>query len=354
MRGLRNSRAPISGFDSPSRASCAICRSCGGQVFARLERPLAHLLAGRQAARCARARRTPPSRSTRTARARCGAARARPRGDSRDATTRRRAGARGRARDGAGYGPAARSPLDTSARRLRRRSTTLASAPGSRAPSRWPQTLVTSASHSSASTASSVRPTWSAASISSGSAHAEMNSSGASSAARWAHASASLVAAKSVVQDRSHPLGPLHADPLAPGASVMDHRVDQRRGLAFASPQCGEQQRRRSGADASPVASVTASASAISAAAAAKSPRHAARFAHASDRSAAERAAPASRATCTCRRSDRMPAVLVPEHVRRDRRPSIPSGSPLLPARSSDGNALAARLSTVAPPRGLR
>ena len=29
MRGLRNSRAPISGFDSPSRASRAICRSCG-------------------------------------------------------------------------------------------------------------------------------------------------------------------------------------------------------------------------------------------------------------------------------------------------------------------------------------
>ncbi len=28
VRGLRNSRAPISGFDSPSRASRAICRSC--------------------------------------------------------------------------------------------------------------------------------------------------------------------------------------------------------------------------------------------------------------------------------------------------------------------------------------
>ena len=48
MRGLRNSRAPISGFDSPSRASRAICRSCGGQIVARLDRPLAHRLAGRQ------------------------------------------------------------------------------------------------------------------------------------------------------------------------------------------------------------------------------------------------------------------------------------------------------------------
>ena len=28
VRGLRNSRAPISGFESPSRASRAICRSC--------------------------------------------------------------------------------------------------------------------------------------------------------------------------------------------------------------------------------------------------------------------------------------------------------------------------------------
>ena len=28
VRGLRKSRAPISGFDSPSRASCAMCRSC--------------------------------------------------------------------------------------------------------------------------------------------------------------------------------------------------------------------------------------------------------------------------------------------------------------------------------------
>ena len=29
VRGLRNSRAPMSGFDRPSRASCAICFSCG-------------------------------------------------------------------------------------------------------------------------------------------------------------------------------------------------------------------------------------------------------------------------------------------------------------------------------------
>ena len=48
VRGLRNSRAPISGFDSPSRASPAICRSCASQIIARLHGPLAHLLAGRR------------------------------------------------------------------------------------------------------------------------------------------------------------------------------------------------------------------------------------------------------------------------------------------------------------------
>ena len=48
VRGLRKSRAPISGFDSPSRASCAMCRSCGSQIVTRLDRPLAHVLARRQ------------------------------------------------------------------------------------------------------------------------------------------------------------------------------------------------------------------------------------------------------------------------------------------------------------------
>ena len=45
VRGLRKSCAPISGFDRPSRASRAICRSCGGQLVARLGGPPAHPLA---------------------------------------------------------------------------------------------------------------------------------------------------------------------------------------------------------------------------------------------------------------------------------------------------------------------
>ena len=48
VRGLRKSRAPISGFESPSRASCAICRSCAVSSSRVSTRPLAHLLARRQ------------------------------------------------------------------------------------------------------------------------------------------------------------------------------------------------------------------------------------------------------------------------------------------------------------------
>ena len=136
VRGLRKSRAPISGFDSPSRASRAICASCGGELVARLDRALAHLLAGGQQLARGRARRTPPCRSRRTCRGRCAAARARRPAGSRGAATRRRAGARGRAPDAAACGPAARSPRGRGARRPRPRSAAPASAPRCRAPSR--------------------------------------------------------------------------------------------------------------------------------------------------------------------------------------------------------------------------
>ena len=48
VRGLRKSRSPISGFDSPSRARDAICHSCGRQLVARLDPALAHGLTGGQ------------------------------------------------------------------------------------------------------------------------------------------------------------------------------------------------------------------------------------------------------------------------------------------------------------------
>ena len=45
VRGLMKSWAPISGFVSPSRASRAICASCGGQVAAGLDAAFADGLA---------------------------------------------------------------------------------------------------------------------------------------------------------------------------------------------------------------------------------------------------------------------------------------------------------------------
>ena len=46
VRALRKSCAPISGFDEPSRASRAICSSCGVSSSRVSKAPLAHLLAG--------------------------------------------------------------------------------------------------------------------------------------------------------------------------------------------------------------------------------------------------------------------------------------------------------------------
>ena len=48
VRGLMNSRAPISGFESPSRASRAICRSWAVSSSRDLHRALADGLAGGQ------------------------------------------------------------------------------------------------------------------------------------------------------------------------------------------------------------------------------------------------------------------------------------------------------------------
>ena len=63
VRGLRKSRAPISGFERPSRARSSDLPLLCGQIVARLDGPLAGLLARTPEALCALARRTPPSRS---------------------------------------------------------------------------------------------------------------------------------------------------------------------------------------------------------------------------------------------------------------------------------------------------
>ena len=66
VRGLRKSRAPISGFDSPSRASSRDLPLLRGQIVARLDASACAPSRRSPAARCARARRTPPCRSPRT------------------------------------------------------------------------------------------------------------------------------------------------------------------------------------------------------------------------------------------------------------------------------------------------
>ena len=104
VRALMNSRAPISGFDSPSRASRAIRASWAVSSSARLGSALAGGLAGGRAAPAGRARRTPPSRSRRTCRGPCAAACARRRVGPHGAATRRRAGACARAPDAAACG----------------------------------------------------------------------------------------------------------------------------------------------------------------------------------------------------------------------------------------------------------
>ena len=146
VRGLRKSRAPISGFDRPSRASRAIWPLLGGQVVARLGGPLAHFLARRlQLAPCAFGECLHPDRR-RTGRGRHGVGHARRPGDSRGATTPRRADAPGRAQDAAGSLPVSRSPRDTGARHSHPCSRVPGSALGFPGPSRcwrarWPPSL---------------------------------------------------------------------------------------------------------------------------------------------------------------------------------------------------------------------
>ena len=110
VRGLMNSWAPISGFESPSRASRAICASWAVSSSLRLDRALAGGLAGgQQLARGALGERLGAHRGEH-ARGRCAAARARRAAGARGAAIRRRADGRGRARRARGCGRAARSP----------------------------------------------------------------------------------------------------------------------------------------------------------------------------------------------------------------------------------------------------
>jgi hypothetical protein len=135
VRGLRNSRAPSSGFDSPSPGSRAICRSCA----VRLSRVSAVRLRtfSPDARRSLRARSAnasiPIARNISWAVRSCSRAsglrfvRRNP---------RRRAAAREQAPGGVGCGRAARSPRDRARRLPRHRSPAPGNEPGLRAPNR--------------------------------------------------------------------------------------------------------------------------------------------------------------------------------------------------------------------------
>jgi hypothetical protein len=83
------------------------------------------------------------------------------------------------------------------------------------------------------------------------------------------------VAGEAVSQDGGYPVGVGCGDSLSPGRGLGDGGLDQRGGFGLVAPQ-GREHDRGERAARLPVASQTASASAISEAAAAKSPLHAA------------------------------------------------------------------------------
>ena len=121
-----------------------------GELPARLDRALAHGLAGGQQLVPGPFGERLQRRSRPACRGRSAAARGRRCGGSRGAATRRRAGGRGRVRAAAGYGPAGRSPRGTGPRRPRPRSAARGSAPRCPGRSRCPPARVYSASRARA------------------------------------------------------------------------------------------------------------------------------------------------------------------------------------------------------------
>ena len=177
VRGLRKSRAPISGFDSPSRARRAICRSCAvrsSRVSAARLRTVSPVACELVRARSANA--SIPIVDEHLVRRAQLLPRHR-RGDSRGAATRRRPGGPARAPDAAACDSNARSPRDTglsaSAPELSR-ARQRASMPSAKS---VPEGRVVAVSRSSASRATWASPTRTAASISSGSANVDTHGS---------------------------------------------------------------------------------------------------------------------------------------------------------------------------------
>ena len=246
VRGLRNSWAPISEFVRPSRASRAICSSCGVSSSRVVDRGACAPSRRWPAARAGRARRTPPCPSPRTRRARRAAARGRRSAGPRGAATRRTGGARGRARRGCACGRAARSPRG---RAPRPASPSLSSA---RDRASMPERPVGAgrARHARSSRSSASRGELGLAA-----ARGRLDELGQRPADRrvqppWRleHAlgrgEASLVVGRARCGAARPPTASVtHADALAARHDLLERRVDQRPQLALPAPPGREDQR---------------------------------------------------------------------------------------------------------------
>ena len=131
-----------------------------------------------------------------------------------------------------------------------------------------------------------------------------------------------LVTAQAVVQDCGHPVRDCHRDSLAPGCGLLDDGLDQRDGLGFPAPECS-QHGSGDGRETRPVASQTAPASAISKAAAAKSPLHTVLHSHTvqKERELVERAEVTGELNLP---DGHAPALVVPESFIRHRGDKAP------------------------------
>ena len=112
VRGLTNSRVPISGLESPSRGRRAICALLGGELDRAFPRPRSRTVSPvRDNSRYVRARQTPPRPSPRTSRCavRSCSARVDPPASDGAATRRRRDVPHGELDYGRGSGPGGRS-----------------------------------------------------------------------------------------------------------------------------------------------------------------------------------------------------------------------------------------------------
>ena len=177
VRGLRNSRALISGLDRPSRASLAICSSCGVSssiVSTERLRTFSPVASNSRRARSAKASMPISTNSSWAARSCSRASTRRPY----DATTRHRAGVRGRAPGAERSGPIASiaSRYWSSAVAIVGDKGTGPSLDAGRR-NRYRRTASCRMSSSNAARATSVAPERAAASTSSGRAQVEIQGS---------------------------------------------------------------------------------------------------------------------------------------------------------------------------------